>query len=211
MVFTLPHELNTLVLYNKKELYSLLMQSVWETIKTFGEDPKRLNGLMGMIAILHTWGQNLLDHNHLHCIVPGCALVDGTKCQASKPDYLFPVKAMSVVFRGIFVSGLRDLYNKDKLKIPEDPNLKISLRVRENFDTLLSNLMKKSWVVYSKHPFAGPKKLLNYLGRYVNKIAISNCRILSCDENSVTFKWRDYSDNNTVKEAAAFRIFYKKS
>ena len=199
VVFTLPHELNILVMYNKKELYSLLMLSVWETIKTFGKDPKRLNGLTGMIAILHTWGQNLFDHNHAHCIVPGGALTDENKWRSSKPDYLFPVKAMSAVFRGIFISGLRALYDENKLKIPSDSNLKTSLSVRKNFEELLSNLMKKSWVVYSKHPFAGPKKLLDYLGRYVNKIAISNCRILSCDEKSVTFKWRDYSDNNTVK------------
>jgi len=199
VVFTLPHKLNTLVLYNKKELYSLLMQSVWETIKTFGKDPKRLNGLMGMIAILHTWGQNLFDHNHLHCIVPGGALTNENKWQSSKSDYLFPVKAMSIVFRGIFISGLRVLYDENKLKIPSDYNLKTSLSIRENFEILLNSLMKKSWVVYSKHPFAGPKKLLDYLGRYVNKIAISNCRILSCDEESVKFKWRDYSDNNTVK------------
>ncbi|HAJ79730.1 MAG TPA: IS91 family transposase [Fibrobacteres bacterium] len=199
VVFTLPHELNTLVLYNKKELYSCLMQAVWETIKTFGEDPKRLNGLMGMIAILHTWSQNLLDHNHVHCIVAGGALVDGNRWQPSKPDYLFPVKAMSIVFRGIFISGLRDLYDKNRLKIPSDPNLETSLSIGENFETLLDNLMKKQWVVYSKHPFVGPKKLLDYLGRYVNKIAISNYRILSCDEKSVKFKWRDYSDNNTVK------------
>jgi hypothetical protein len=199
VVFTLPHELNTLILYNKKELYSLLMQSVWETIKTFGEDPKRLNGLMGMIAILHTWGQNLFDHNHVHGIVPGGALTDGNKWQPSNPDYLFPVKAMSEVFKGIFIAGLRDLYDKDKLKIPDSADLKTSLSVRENFETLLDSLMKKKWVVYSKHPFAGPKKLLDYLGRYVNKIAISNYRILNCDEKSVKFKWRDYSDNNTVK------------
>lgn len=199
VVFTLPHELNVLTLYNKKELYSLLMQSVWETIKTFGKDPNRLNGLTGVIAILHTWGQNLFDHNHVHCIVPGGALVGGTKWLSSKPDYLFPVKAMSEVFKGIFISGLRELYDQGKLKIPSDADLTTSLIIRKNFETLLCNLMKKKWVVYSKHPFAGPKKLLDYLGRYVNKIAISNYRILDYDEKSVKFKWRDYSDNNTVK------------
>ena len=199
VVFTLPHELNILVMYNKKELYSLLMQSVWETIKTFGEDPKKLNGLMGMIAILHTWGQNLFDHNHLHCMIPGGAIQNGNKWQPSKPDYLFSVKAMSIVFRGIFITGLRVLYDNSKLKIPDDSNLKTSLSVKANFEALLNGLMKKSWVVYSKHPFAGPKQLLNYLGRYINKIAISNHRIISCDEQAVTFKWRDYADNNTVK------------
>ena len=199
VVFTLPHELNILVLYNKKELYSLLMQAVWETIKTLGQDPKRLNGLMGMLAILHTWGQNLLSHNHIHCIVPGGALVNGNQWRASKSNYLFPVKAMSRIFRGIFISGLRLLYDDDRLKIPADLEPKTSLNIRKNFDALLSSLMEKSWVVYAKKPFAGPEKLLDYLGRYVNKIAISNCRILSCDEKSVKFKWRDYSDGNKVK------------
>lgn len=199
VVFTLPHELNNLVLYNKQELYSLLMQSVWETIKTLGKDQKRLNGLMGMMAILHTWGQNMLSHNHIHCIVPSGALVNGEKWRSSKSNYLFPVKVMSKIFQGIFISGLRALYEESKLKIPNDPNLKTSLSIRKNFEALLGSLMKKPWVVYSKKPFAGSEKLLDYLGRYVNKIAISNTRILSCDERSVRFKWRDYSDNNKVK------------
>ena len=199
VVFTLPHELNTLVLYNKQELYSCLMQSVWKTIKTLGEDPKRLNGLMGMIAILHTWGQNLSSHNHIHGIVPGGALVNGDQWQSSKSNYLFPVKVMSTLFRGIFISGLRTLYEENKLKIPEDTDLKTSLNIKKNFEALLHSLMEKPWVVYSKKPFAGPEQLLEYLGRYVNKIAISNSRILSCDEGSVKFKWRDYSDNNKVK------------
>lgn len=199
VVFTLPHELNTLILYNKKELYSCLMRSAWETIKTLGQDPKRLNGSMGMLAILHTWGQNLLSHNHIHGIVPGGALVNEERWQASKSNYLFPVKVMSKVFRGIFVSDLRNLYEQNKLKIPDDRDLKTSLSVKKNFYALLSRLMEKPWVVYSKKPFAGPKKLLDYLGRYVNKIAISNSRILSCDEKSVRFKWRDYSDGNKIK------------
>jgi hypothetical protein len=199
VVFTLPHELNTLVLYNKKELYSCLMQAVWETIKTLGQDPKRLNGLMGMLAILHTWGQNILVHNHIHCIVPGGALVDGEKWKSSKSNYLFPVKVMSKIFRGVFISGLRILWEKNQLKIPNDPDLKTSLNIEKNFDALLDGLMEKSWVVYSKEPFAGPEKLLDYLGRYVNKIAISNNRILSCDAESVKFKWRDYSDDNKIK------------
>jgi Putative transposase. len=198
VVFTLPHELNTLVLYNKKELYSCLMQAVWETIKTLGQDPKRLNGLMGMLAILHTWGQNLLSHNHIHCIVPGVA-INGDQWRVSKSNYLFPVKAMSKIFRGIFISGLRSLYKKSQLKIPNDPDTKTSLNISKNFDALLRDLMEKPWVVYAKEPFAGPEKLLDYLGRYVNKIAISNNRIISCDEKSVNFKWRDYSDGNKVK------------
>lgn len=196
VVFTLPHELNALVLYNKSALYSLLFKSVWETVNTLGKDPKRLNGLMGMIAILHTWGQNLTVHNHIHSIVPGGALNNQGKWKSSKKTYLFPVKVMSRIFRGIYISGLRTLYENNQLVIP---NQEQHLKTKEGFDTLLDNLMKKEWVVYSKEPFAGPEKLLDYLGRYANKIAISNHRILNVDEESVTFKWRDYSDNSEMK------------
>lgn len=199
VVFTLPHELNTLGLYNKKELYSCLMQSSWETIKTLGQNKKRLNGLMGMLAILHTWGQNLSIHNHVHCIVPGGALVNAEQWRSSKSNYLFPVKVMSKIFRGIFISNLRVLYEEKKLKMPNNADPKSNFYVRENFDALLDGLMEKPWIVYSKEPFAGPEKLLDYLGRYVNKIAISNNRILSCDEKSVKFKWRDYSDGGKIK------------
>jgi hypothetical protein len=189
MVFTLPHELNNLMLYNKKLLHGLLFQAAWEAIKTLGKDPKRLGGQMGMLAILHTWGQNLLLHNHLHCIVPGGALTKGGRWKQSKKGYLFPVKVVSKIFRGIYVSKLRALYKDNKLKLPDT----------KNFNKLLDNLMEKDWVVYAKEPFAGPEKLLDYLGRYTHKIAISNNRILACDQNSVTFKWRDYSDNSKEK------------
>ena len=199
VVFTLPHELNNLILYNKKILYSLLFQSAWETIKTLGQDKRRLNGLMGLLAILHTWGQNLIPHNHIHCIVPGGALTKGNKWKSSKKNYLFPVKVMSKIFRGIYIVGLRKLYEEGQLKIPNDKDSNTSLDNPKNFDLSLNNLMKKDWVVYSKKPFAGPEKLLNYLGRYANKIAISNNRILSCSKESVTFKWRDYSDESKMK------------
>ena len=189
VVFTLPHELNTLVMYNKKLLYDLLFQSAWLTLKTLGENKKRLGGEMGMLSILHTWGQNLSQHNHVHCIVPGGALTPAGNWVSSK-NYLFPVKVMSKIFRGIYVTKLRALYQE--LKLPEGFLLK-------DFDLLLHDLMEKDWVVYAKEPFAGPEKLLNYLGRYTHKIGISNHRILGCDNESVTFKWRDYADKNQVK------------
>lgn len=189
LVFTLPHELNTLVLYNKRLLYHLLFQSSWKTLKTLGKDPDRLNGEMGMLSILHTWGQNLSQHNHVHCIVPGGALTENGQWNPSKSKFLFPVKVMSKIFRGIYVTKLRELYEANELKLPPSTNR----------DALLKELMKKNWNIYAKEPFASPKQLLNYLGRYTHKIAISNTRILSCDENTVTFKWRDYSDGNKIK------------
>jgi len=195
VVFTLPHELNNLVLYNKRLLYNLLFESAWETLKTLGKDPKRLQGEMGMLSILHTWGQNLSQHNHVHCIVPGGALKFNGKWQSAK-RYLFPVKVMSQLFRGIFVSKLRGLYQQQQLKLPDQLTEKFS---KNDFNLLLDALMVKDWVVYAKPPFAGPEALLNYLGRYTHKMAISNARILSCDEQFVTFTWRDYADHNRVK------------
>jgi Putative transposase/Transposase zinc-binding domain len=195
VVFTLPHKLNNLILYNKKILYDLLFQSTWKTLKTMGEDENRLGGEMGMISVLHTWSQTLSQHNHLHCIVPGGALKPNGEWKSVK-KYLFPVQVLSKIFRGIYITGLRDAYRKNILKLPE--KLTDSLTSLD-FDQLLNELMKKDWVVYAKAPFAGPEKLLNYLARYTHKIAISNHRILSCDAEFVTFRWRDYSDNNKIK------------
>lgn len=195
VVFTLPHELNNLVLYNKRILYNVLFESAWKTLKKLGKDPKRLNGEMGMLAILHTWGQNLSQHNHAHCIVPGGALKLNGKWNSSK-KYLFPVKVMSKLFRGIFITKLRCLYQQEALRLPEQLTKELT---KKSFNRFIDTLMKKEWVVYAKPPFAGPEKLLNYLGRYTHKIAISNYRILACDEQSVTFRWRDYADGNKEK------------
>jgi len=195
VVFTLPHALNNLVLYNKKALYNLLFQSVWKTLKQLGGDKKRLDGEMGMLSILHTWGQNLSAHNHVHCIVPGGALQLNGKWKSSK-KYLFPVKVLSKLFRGIYISALRRAYQEGKLTLPD--KLTDNL-LAVDFDQLLNELMSKDWVVYAKKPFSTPEKLLNYLGRYTHKIAISNTRILSCNEREVSFKWRDYSDDNKEK------------
>lgn len=195
VVFTLPHKLNNLILYNKRRLYNLLFESAWETLNKLGKDPKRLNGQMGALAVLHTWGQNLTQHNHVHCIVPGGAIKPNGQWQPSK-DYLFPVKVLSKLFRGIFVSKLKEYYQQNQLRLPD--KLTEDLLGRD-MDLLLNQLMRKDWVVYAKPPFTTPEAVLNYLGRYTHKIAISNYRILSYDENTVTFKWRDYADNNQEK------------
>lgn len=195
VVFTLPHELNNLVLYNKRILYNLLFESAWGTLKKLGSDPKRLNGEMGMLSILHTWSQNLSQHNHVHCIVPGGALQSNGKWKASK-NYLFPIKVLSKLFRGIFVSLLRNLYEQQQIKLPDKLTEKLS---KNNFDKLLDTIMEKDWVVYAKPPFENSENLLSYLGRYTHKIAISNYRILSCDDQWVTFSFRDYADDNKVK------------
>ena len=195
VVFTLPHELNNLVLYNKRMLYNTLFSSAWEALNTLGQDPKRLHGEMGMLSILHTWGQNLSPHNHVHCIVPGGALqAKGT--WKNSTNYLFPIKVLKKLFRGIFVRRLRDLHQQNQLKLPDKLT---ETHHKEHVDEVLNVLMSKDWNVYAKPPFTSPKDVLNYLGRYTHKIAISNHRILDADEDNVTFKWRDYADGNKVK------------
>jgi hypothetical protein len=195
VVFTIPHDLNGLANYNQEVIYNILFKAAWLTVKKLGYDPKRLGGLMGMLAALHTWGQNLSQHIHLHCIVPGGALAND-KWISAKPGFLFPVKVMSKIFKGVFVNLLRQAYEKNQLKLQ---GIVADLAHPEAFTSLLNQLMQKDWCVYSKKPFNGAKGAVDYLAKYVYKTAISNNRILSCDNNSVTFNWRDYSDHNNIK------------
>jgi hypothetical protein len=186
VVFTIPHEINLLAQYNHKLIYDLLFKSVWHAVSMLGGNPKHLGGEMGMISILHSWGQSLSQHIHLHCLIPGGAL--NKKWIPAKKGFLFPVKALSRIFRGYYVSKLREAY-KNKL-FSYDP---------VKFNQLQDQLMAKDWVVYSKCPFAGPQQVLDYLGRYTHKIAITNNRIISCDNGKVTFKWKDYAHGNKEK------------
>jgi hypothetical protein len=179
LVFTLPHELNALCLHRSKEMYGLLFKSAWETMCKFSGN-KQITG--GMISILHTWGQNLSLHPHLHCIVPGGGLDKSGKWKPIRADgkFLFPVKALRKVFRAKFVSHLR----KNALL----PNQEIDM------------LFKKTWVVYAKRPFAHPAQIVEYLGRYTHKVAISNNRIVAYEDNKVTFSYKDYRHGGVKKE-----------
>jgi predicted Zn-ribbon and HTH transcriptional regulator len=174
VVFTLPSELNQLALHNPRLLYGTLYKVAWSVIKGFGDNPTFLGAKTGMIAILHTWGQNLSLHPHLHCIVPaGGVKENGRWKHAPKGnDFLFPVKEMSTVFRAQFVAELRKNGVKDKAL----------------FDALFS----KPWVIYAKKPFRNASSVVEYLGRYTHKIAISNHRIVSADKNHVTFRVKNY-------------------
>ena len=199
VVFTLPHELNYLADYNASVIYNLLFKATWRTINTLGQDSKRLGGTMGMLGFLHTWGQNLSHHIHLHCMIPGgalCKVGTQTTWRGCKPDFLFPVKVMSKLFGKIFLSLLKEAYQTKKLIFKGGI---AELSCEEKFGTLMQLLSKKSWNVYAKKPFNGAKGGLEYLARYVNKIAISNERILSSDDSHVSFQWRDYSDENRKK------------
>ena len=185
VVFTLPDLLNDLCLHHPKLLYGLLFKNVWATMQQFASDHRHLGAKTGMIAVLHTWGQNLLLHPHVHCLVPGGGLTQQGKWRKSKSEgkYLFPVKALSKVFRGKFCDGLIELEASGKIKLdtPFDPAKKY-----------LHPLYKNRWVVFAKRPVRPGKKTLEYLGRYVHKVAIGNSRIKSIDDKSVAFSWFDY-------------------
>jgi hypothetical protein len=197
LVFTLPHALNPLIRQNQRALYTLLFQSASRTLLQFGQ--QRFGAQVGITAVLHTWSQTLLDHYHLHCIVTGGGLVrDGSRWVAARPHYLFPVAALSAVFRGKFCAGLQELYAAGKL---EFHGQLAELAVRTGFEGLLRQATRRSWVVYAKRPFAGPQQVLAYLSRYTHRVAISPRRLLALDpqKQTVAFAWKDYADGARSK------------
>lgn len=179
LVFTLPSQLNALTIHQPKLLYDILFASVWATLSQFAKTQQMQ---MGMIAVLHTWGQNLSLHPHLHCIVPGGGLNKKGQWQKQKHSdkYLYPVKALSKVFRAKFVQALRSKGVADQ--------------------ALLHSLFATEWVVYAKRPFGGPMQVIEYLGRYTHKVAISNHRIKAIDDQKVVFSYKDYKDSSKAKE-----------
>ena len=199
VVFTIPHELNGIASYNQSLIYNLLFKAAWIAVCTLGKNSKAFGGLMGMLTFLHTWGQNLSQHIHLHCMIPGGALcdVDGQKqWKSCKPDYLFSVKVMAKFTGKVFLRLLREAYNNNELTFGGSIT---ELKTPKKFDQLIALLRKKSWNVYAKEPFNGAEGGLEYLARYVSKTAIGNERILSHDNQQVTFKWRDYADKSKEK------------
>lgn len=198
-VFTLPHYLFPLIRFNQRIIYTLLFDSAAETLMTFGKDPKWLGAEIGFFGILHTWSQTLWQHPHVHFIVTAGGL--SNEGQWIEPKYksrfLFPVRALSKVFRGKFVQGLKAAYEKGDLILPD--GLK-SLSHRENFERWIDGLVNRNWVVFNKAPFAGPEKVVKYIGRYTHRVAISNHRILAVDNKGIRFAYKDYKDKAKVKE-----------
>ena len=182
VVFTLPEVLNRLCLYQPSKMYKLLFDTAWSVMRSFARDEKHLGADTGMISILHTWGQNLSLHPHIHCIVPGGGITPSGHWKHARNEgkFLFPVKAMSSVFRARFVTALRNTMPGSEKSFYND-------------------LFKTPWVVYAKLPFGGPKQAIEYLGRYTHKIAISNHRITSISDNAVTFRYKDYRDESKNK------------
>jgi hypothetical protein len=197
-VFTIPHELNPITLCNKKVIFNILFDSVAKTLRQFATDPKhKLGGRLGFTAILHTWDQRLLDHFHLHCVIPGGVISDDNAHWINARDnFLFPVKALSIVFRGKFIDALKNAYRNDELIFPGKTK---TFAKAQHFKKLVDQLYKKGWVVYSKKPFASPKHVLDYLGRYTHRVAISNHRTKSIANGKVSFTYRDRSDGNKSK------------
>jgi hypothetical protein len=186
LVFTLPHQLNPLILAHKKILLALLFKAVSETLLEFGQS--RLKGTVGIIAVLHTWDQTLKDHFHLHCLVPAGALsFDHSRWIAARKNFLFPVKALSRVFRGKFLDLFQQNINRGQI-------------AAANRDT--QALWKKNWVVYAKKPFGSPQTVLDYLGRYTHRVALSNDRILKIENGEITLSYRDRKDGHRKKTMA---------
>jgi hypothetical protein len=198
VVFTLPHELSPLALQNKKEIYRLLLQASADTLLEVAANPDHLGATIGFLSILHTWGQNLLHHPHVHCVVPGGGISpDQTRWIHSGPKFLVPVAVLKIVFRAKVRAGLKRLFRAGKLVFAGELT---PLSERKSFLAFLEPLCQKEWVVYAKAPFRGPDHLLQYLARYTHRVAISNHRLIAFDGQSVTFRWKDYAHGNKKRK-----------
>lgn len=191
VVFTLPHELNSLIMGNRKALFTLLFDSAKDTLLTFGKDEKYLGGMIGITSVLHTWGQELTFHPHVHCIVSGGGIADTGKWIEPKrkgETFLFPVQAMKIVYRSIFMKRLRKMIKLNKLKQNEI-----------DISNVLKVVADKTWNVYAKSPFKDVSSVVEYLGRYSHKIAISHHRIKSIIDSHISFDYKDYQDSHKKK------------
>ena len=197
VVFTIPAELNLLVLRNQKVMYNILFRSVSETLIELSNDPKHLGARIGFIGILHTWGQNLMAHPHIHCVVTGGGLsAGGGRWVSSREKFFIPVRVMSSLFRGKFLAYLKDSFESGDLIFPGGIGHPKDVHTFEGFR---GRLYHKKWVVYCKPPCSGPEGVLQYVSRYTHRIAISNNRILNVEDGKVSFLWRDYADNEKLK------------
>ncbi len=194
LVFSVPHALVPLIWQNKKALFTLLFEASAATLLEVAADPKHLGAEIGFLSILHTWGQTLQPHPHVHCVVPGGGLSPDHARWISSPAHFFlPVKVLSRVFRGKFVAGLRRAFRREKLTFHRAC---LPLSNEKAFAAFLRTLFREDWVVYAKPPFGGPEHVLQYLARYTHRVAISNHRIVAVNESHVTFRWKDYAHHS---------------
>lgn len=197
VVFTLPQQIAALALQNAKTIYSILFRTVAETMLTIAADPKHLGATIGFLAVLHSWGQNLHFHPHIHCVVPGGGIsLDNSRWIACRKSFFLPVEVLSCFFRKRFLIRLRKAFRKGKLQFHGELQ---SFAQPAAFEALCQKTGEVKWVVYAKPPFGGPEQVLKYLARYTHRVAISNRRMLSLADGRVTFEWKDYADGNQTK------------
>ncbi|HYN65102.1 MAG TPA: IS91 family transposase [Candidatus Limnocylindrales bacterium] len=190
VVFTLPAPVAEIAFQNKETVYAILFRTAAETLRRIAADPKHLGAEIGLLAVLHTWGQNLHHHPHVHCVVPGGGpSLDGTRWVACRPDFFLPVRVLSRLFRRLFLDDLRAAFDAGGLGFFGDL---VGLADPDAFAARLGELRRVEWVVYAKPPFGGPEAVLAYLSRYTHRVAISNARLISADASVVTFRWKDY-------------------
>jgi hypothetical protein len=196
VVFTVPSEVAEIAFHNKAVVYAILFDAVAAALKTVAADPRHLGGEIGFLAILHTWGQALTHHPHIHCLVPGGALSPDGRWLSCRPNFFLPIHVLSSLFRRLFLERLQAAHVSGRLRFSgklngfDDPDV---------FAAAIRKLRRKNWIVYAKPPFGSPEHVLAYLGRYTHRVAIANSRLVSADETSVTFRWRDYRHGNAAR------------
>jgi hypothetical protein len=197
VVFTLPEDLAPIGLQNPRIVYKLLFQTAAQTLLHLGADPKHLGADLGFLAVLHTWGQNLHLHPHLHCVVPGGGIaLDGSRWVSCKPGFFLPVRVLSRLFRGKFLACFAEVFQQHRLRFHGQLH---ALAEDGAFQKLLDELRAKEWVVYAKPPTGGPEQVLKYLARYTHRVAISNHRLVKIEDDKVFFHYKDYADDHTPK------------
>ena len=197
VVFTVPQEIAAIAYQNKAVVYDILFRATAETLRTIAADPKHLGAEIGFIAILHTWGQNLLHHPHVHCVVPGGGLSpDGQRWIACRPGFFLPVRVLSRLFRRLFLAQLRCAFDGGRLNFFHGL---AALQDRCAFARYLAPISRAEWVTYAKPPFGGPDRVLEYLGRYTHRVAIANSRLVEVTNDEVAFRWKDYRHESRHK------------
>jgi hypothetical protein len=189
VVFTVPEQIAAIAFYNKEVVYQILFRTVSATLLTIARDPQHLGAEIGFFAVLHTWGQNLHLHPHLHCVVPGGGLSPDGEWKACLPGFFLPVRVLSRLFRRLFLEALEKAYADGELQFFSDLE---PLREASAFAPYLAPLRQAEWVVYAKPPFGGPPQVIEYLGRYTHRVAISNQRLVALEDGQVSFRWKDY-------------------
>ena len=200
LVFTIPEPLARLALVNKRVVYHLLFQAAADTLLQVASNPTRLGGAIGGLMVLHTWGQRLQHHPHVHCVVPAGGLSpDGTQWVHARPRFFLPIPVLRQVFRGKLIAGLREAFRQGRLSFLGQPR---PARDRRGLPRFLRLLYRQAWVVYAKPPFGSPAHVLHYLARYTHRVAISNHRLVAVTDDTVTFRWKDYRHGSQIRTLA---------